>query len=76
MVVTSSLSSRSRVATTASSDRFLRYMSWVDQNMESPNPARGIIVANEITEDLKPAAGRVPDIRLIEYKISFKLNPI
>ena len=56
--------------------QILRYMSWVEQNMESPKPARGIIVANEITEDLKLAAGRVPDIRLIEYQISFKLNAI
>lgn len=56
--------------------QILRYMGWVDQNMESPKPARGVIVANEMTEDLKLAAGRVPDIRLIEYQISFKLSPI
>lgn len=56
--------------------QILRYMSWVDKNMESPKPTRGIIVANEITEDLRLAAGRVPDIRLIEYQISFKLNAI
>ncbi len=54
----------------------MRYMSWIEKNMESSKPARGIIVANEITEDLKLAAGRVSDVRLIEYQISFKLNAI
>jgi RecB family endonuclease NucS len=56
--------------------QILRYMSWIDQNMESLKPARGIIVANEMTEDLKLAAGRIPDVRLIEYQISFKLNAV
>ena len=37
---------------------------------------RGIIVANEITADLKLAASRIPDVRLIEYEISFKLRPV
>jgi hypothetical protein len=56
--------------------QLLRYMSWVDQNMETSQPARGIIIANEITTDLKLATSRVPDIRLIEYEISFKLRPV
>jgi hypothetical protein len=33
--------------------------------MESSMPARGIIVANEITADLKLACTRIPDVRLI-----------
>jgi endonuclease len=44
--------------------------------MASPNPARGIIVAKEITDDLKLAATRIPDVQLIEYELSFKLKPI
>jgi hypothetical protein len=51
-------------------------MGWVEQNMETSQPARGIIVANEITADLKLACSRVPDVRLIEYEISFKLRPV
>jgi len=51
-------------------------MGWVQQNMETSQPVRGIIVANEITTDLKLASSRVPDIRLIEYEISFKLRPV
>jgi hypothetical protein len=56
--------------------QLLRYMSWVKQNMETSQSARGIIVANEITADLKLACSRVPDIRLIEYEISFKLRSV
>ena len=33
--------------------QLLRYMSWVEQNMETSKPVRGIIVAKEITDDLK-----------------------
>lgn len=56
--------------------QLLRYMSWVEQIMETSQPVRGIIVAKEITADLKLATSRVPDIRLIEYEISFKLRPV
>jgi RecB family endonuclease NucS len=56
--------------------QILRYMSWVEQNMDAPQKARGVIVANEITTDLKLAASRIPGIRLIEYEISFKLRPV
>jgi hypothetical protein len=56
--------------------QLLRYMGRVQQNMEISQPVRGIIVANEITADLKLASSRVPDIRLIEYEISFKLRPV
>jgi hypothetical protein len=54
--------------------QLLRYMGWVAKNMETSQPVRGVIVANEITEDLKLAASRTPDIRLIEYQISFSLR--
>jgi len=51
-------------------------MAWVEQNMETSRPVRGIVVAKEITADLKLASSRVPGVRLIEYDISFKLRPI
>ena len=56
--------------------QLLRYMAWVEQNMETSQPVRGIIVANEISTDLKLASSRVLDIRLIEYEISFKLRAV
>jgi hypothetical protein len=51
-------------------------MGWVAENMDSSRPVRGIIVANEITPDLKMASSRVPHVQLIEYEISFNLRPI
>jgi hypothetical protein len=56
--------------------QLLRYMTWVERNMETSRPVRGIIVAKEITADLKMAAARLSDVKLIEYEISFKLRPV
>jgi hypothetical protein len=56
--------------------QLLRYMGWIEQNMPASRPARGIIVAKEITTDLKLASSRLPDIQLIEYEIAFKLRAI
>jgi hypothetical protein len=56
--------------------QLLRYMGWVEQNMEATKRVRGIIVANEITADLKLACSRVSDVQLIEYEISFTLRPV
>jgi endonuclease len=56
--------------------QLLRYMAWVEKNLETSQPVRGIIVAKEITADLKLACSRVADVRLVEYEISFKLRPV
>ncbi|MGJ5222061.1 endonuclease NucS domain-containing protein [Bradyrhizobium oligotrophicum] len=56
--------------------QLLRYMSWIERNMETAKPVRGIIVAKEITDDLKLAASRIAGVRLIEYEIDFKLRPV
>src|SRR6185312_12904819 len=56
--------------------QILRYMGWVQQNIAGDKRVRGIIVASEITEDLKLAASRVSDIKLVEYEISFRLKPV
>jgi hypothetical protein len=50
-------------------------MPWIEQNMEATRKVRGYIVAKEITDDLKLAASRGPDIRLVEYRLSFELRP-
>lgn len=54
--------------------QILRYMGWVEHNLETSKPVRGIIVAKEITADLKLACSRIPDVKLIEYEISFSLH--
>jgi endonuclease len=56
--------------------QLLRYMAWVEKNMEPSQPVRGVIVANEITTDLRLASSRDPGIKLVEYEISFKLRPV
>jgi endonuclease len=56
--------------------QLLRYMGWVEQNLESAKSARGIIVAKEITDDLKLACSRLMDVKLIEYELSFTLRHV
>lgn len=56
--------------------QILRYMAWVKKNLAGGKRVRGIIVANEINEDLKLAASLVPDIKLAEYEILFRLKPV
>lgn len=56
--------------------QLLRYMAWVRKNLAPAAKVRGIIVANEITDDLKMAASIVPDVQLAEYEINFKLRPL
>lgn len=40
--------------------QLLRYMAWVEKNLEPSRPVRGIIVAKEIADDLKLASSRIP----------------
>lgn len=56
--------------------QLLRYMGWVRQNMETSQDVKGIIVANDITSDLRLASSHVQNVRLIEYQISFSLRPV
>lgn len=56
--------------------QILRYMGWVEKNLADGKKVRGIIVASEITEDLKLATSRIPDVKLMEYEISFKIKPL
>jgi endonuclease NucS-like protein len=56
--------------------QLLRYMAWIEKHLESAVAARGVIVAKEISDDLKLAATRISDVRLIEYEMSFQLRPL
>jgi RecB family endonuclease NucS len=56
--------------------QLLRYMAWIENNMQSDKPVRGIIVAKEITDDLKLAASRISGVKLIEYELEFRLRPV
>ena len=56
--------------------QLLRYMAWVKQNLAEDNTVRGIIVASEITDDLKLAASLISDVKMVEYEIAFKMKPV
>jgi hypothetical protein len=56
--------------------QILRYMGWVHQNIANGKAVRGVIVASEITEDLKLAASRLQDVKLVEYELEFRLKPV
>ena len=56
--------------------QLLRYMAWVKSNLADGAPVRGIIVASELSDDLKLAASLVSGVKLVEYEISFALRPI
>jgi hypothetical protein len=53
----------------------LRYMAWVKKHLATGQRVRGMIVANEVTKDLRLAASLIPDLQLFEYSISMKLKP-
>jgi len=55
--------------------QLLYYMGWVDKHLGS-EPCRGIIVAEDISEDLITAARRVPGISLFRYKIAMSVEPV
>lgn len=53
-----------------------RYMAWVQQNMDTDMTVRGIIIAHQITEDLRLAASITPNISLMEYKLTFEVKKV
>jgi hypothetical protein len=51
-------------------------MAWVKKHVAAGKNVRGIIVANEVSEDLQLAASLVPGLQLFEYAISMKLTRV
>ena len=62
-----------------SSDRAIgqlaRYMGWVRQTIGKDRQVRGVIVAKDISENLRYAASVVPNVHLFEYEVKFTLQP-
>ncbi len=57
--------------------QLLRYMAWIEKNQAEPGQrVRGVIIAKEISEDLKLACSRVGDVRLMEYALSVTVREI
>ena len=52
-------------------------MGWIRQELaENDQSVRGVIVAINISTDLKHASSSLRDMELVEYKLSFTLDKI
>ena len=57
--------------------QLLYYMGWIDANIgSSANPCRGIIVANDIQDDLRLAVSQVHQVKVARYKINFSIEHV
>jgi hypothetical protein len=57
--------------------QLLRYLGWIEQHHAEPNRrVRGVIVAKQVSEDLRLACRRVQGVKLFEYTLSVALTPI
>jgi endonuclease len=56
--------------------QLLRYKAWVKQNLADGQKVRGIVIAKDISEDLKLAASESSDIDLFEYDLKIDLRKI
>jgi endonuclease len=57
--------------------QLLRYVSWIRKNLaDEGQKVRGVIIAREISEDLKLACGEIPNIDLFEYQMSIELSKL
>lgn len=57
--------------------QILRYMAWIEKNLaEESQKVRGIIIAKQISEDLKLACSKLSEVRLMEYELSVKINAL
>ena len=54
----------------------LYYMGWVDKHLAEGGKSRGIIVAKEISNDLRLACKRVPGLSLYKYKLSVAVEKV
>lgn len=57
--------------------QILRYMAWIEKHQAEPGQqVRGVIIARQITEDLRLAASKIPDVGLFEYDLSVSLRKV
>ena len=50
-------------------------MGWIDANMGGKiKPCRGIIIADEIKDELKFAVSHVPKVKIASYKMNFSIG--
>ena len=55
--------------------QLLYYMGWVDKHLGN-GPCRGIIVASQISDELRLALQRIPDVALASYQVTMSIQPV
>jgi endonuclease len=55
--------------------QILRYMGWVGRHLSTNKKVFGVVFAADISEKLRYAATQVPQVRLMEYELSFAVKP-
>lgn len=56
--------------------QILRYMGWVARHLSSQHQVFGVVLAADISDKLRYAATQVPQVRLMEYELSFAVKPV
>ena len=57
--------------------QLMRYIAWIANNQaETGQKVRGIIIAREISEDLLLASALVPHVQLFEYELSLAVKQV
>lgn len=57
--------------------QLLRYMAWISaHHAEAGQAVRGMIIAREISEDLRLACSATPQVELLEYELSVALRKV
>lgn len=57
--------------------QLLRYVNWIkEHHVDGPQKVRGMIVAKDISEDLRLACRALPDVTLYEYKLSVTVQQV
>jgi endonuclease len=57
--------------------QIMRYMAWIEKNLaDASQKVRGVIVAREISEDIKLACMYLPQVKVFEYELSVNLSPV
>lgn len=55
--------------------QLLYYMGWVDRNLNNGR-CRGVIIASDISDELKIAVSRTPGVTLSRYKMNFSIDQV
>jgi endonuclease len=57
--------------------QLLRYMAWIRAHQaEAGQGVRGMIIAREISDDLRVACSSIPDVELFEYELAVSLRRV